>query len=188
MGKSASVARRLFTVDDYHRMGEAGVFGPEDRVELLEGEIIAMSPIGDRHAACVNRMTQLFSNRVGKLAIVAVQNPVRLNRQSEPEPDVALLRPRADFYGGGTPTPKDVLLLVEAMDTTHEYDRGEKIPAYAKAAVVEVWLVDLPGQAVEVYREPGADAYGRVQSFGRGQTLVPSMFPDMRIAVDDILG
>lgn len=188
MGKTGSVARRLFSVEDYHRMGEAGVFGPEDRVELLGGEIVAMSPIGSKHAACVKRLARLFSVRLGDRAIVSVQDPVRLDPRSEPEPDVALLQPRADFYGAGHPAPKDVLLLVEVSDSTQEYDRGQKLPAYARAAVAEVWIVDLPGQIVEVYRAPRADGYGHARSFRRGEFLVPSAFADARIGVDEILG
>lgn len=169
-------------------MGQAGVFGPEDRVELIDGEIISMSPIGNRHAACVRRLTKLFSARIGERAIVSVQNPVRLDQRSEPEPDVSILRSRPDFYAGGHPGPKDVLLLVEVSDTTQEYDRGQKLLAYAKAGVAEVWLVDLPAEVVEVYREPKADGYAQSRSVHRGQSLEPSAFADVRIAVDEILG
>lgn len=188
MGKTGSVARRLFTVEEYHQMARAGIIGPEDRVELLEGEIVTMSPIGIRHAACVRRLTQILYARVAARATISVQSPVRLDTHSEPEPDVALLRPRPDFYAGGHPGPKDVLLLVEVSDTTQEYDRGGKLSAYANAEIAEVWIVDLTGEAVETYREPGAGGYGRVRSFRRGEGIEPAAFADVRIGVDEILG
>lgn len=188
VGKTSPVARRLFTVDEYYRMAEAGVLGPDDRVELLEGEIVTMSPIGNRHAGCVNALNQIFTSRLAGRAVVTVQNPVRLDTHSEPQPDVCLLRPRADSYRSAHPRPRDVLLLVEVSDTTQEYDRGEKLRAYAKAEIAEVWIVDLAGEAVESCREPRAEGYARIESFRRGQNLSPAAFADLRVGVDEILG
>src|ERR671938_544657 len=140
---SVQVAKRCFSVDEYYRMGEAGILTEDDRVELIEGEIIEMSPIGSRHAACVNRLNTLLGRHLRQTAIVSVQNPIRLDAYSEPEPDVALLRPRADYYESGHPTPADALLIVEVADTSADYDRIIKLPLYAKAGIPEAWLVDL---------------------------------------------
>jgi Uma2 family endonuclease len=139
------LARRLFTVAEYHKMAEAGILSEDDRVELLEGEIVAMSPIGSRHAGLVNRLNRLFSQRAGDQVVVSVQNPVRLGGYSEPQPDLALLRPRADFYTSSHPGPEDVLLAVEVAETSAAVDREVKVPLYARFGVPEVWLVDLAG-------------------------------------------
>jgi Uma2 family endonuclease len=127
----APVARHLFTVDEYHRMGEAGIFGEDDRVELIEGEIIEMSPIGSPHAARVKRLTQLLVRRLGTRAIVQVQDPVVLSQLSEPQPDLAVVKARADFYAAGHPQPTDILLVVEVADTSRVFDRNVKAPLYA---------------------------------------------------------
>jgi Uma2 family endonuclease len=132
---SVQIDRRVFSVDDYYRMVEVGLLKEDERVELIEGEVIRMSPIGSRHAACVARLTKLFSRLAGDGAIVWVQNPVRLNDFSEPQPDVALLKPRADFYAGAHPAAADVLLIVEVSDTTIGYDRQVKVPLYARGGM-----------------------------------------------------
>jgi len=182
------VARRRFTVDEYHAMVRAGILAEDDRVELIDGELLQMSPIGRRHAGCVNRLTRLFVNRAGGLAVVSVQNPVRLSEQSEPQPDLALLRPRDDFYASGHPGPEDILLLVEVAETSADYDRQVKIPVYAKAGVREVWLVDLTGGVVEVYRDPGQEGYRQVQTVSGVQQLVPLALPQIRFSADEIVG
>jgi Uma2 family endonuclease len=192
MAKRASAAttvqRRLFTVDEYHRMGDAGVFGPEDRVELLDGEIIEMSPIGSAHAGCVNALASLLGERLRKQAIVAVQNPFVLGRFSEPQPDLCLLRPRADFYRRSHPEPGDIFLVVEVAAASLPYDRGRKRPAYAAGGVPELWIVDLAGEAVLVHRRPAGRAYRLSARYRRGGAVAPLAFPDCRIAVADILG
>lgn len=157
---SVTIPKPLFTVAEYYQMAEAGILAPEDRVELIEGEIIAMSPIGSRHAGCVNRLTQLFSEKVSGLAIVSVQNPIRLSDSTEPEPDLALLRPRADFYAQAHPQPADVLLVVEVADHSLAYDRAIKVPLYARAGIPETWVIDLDTETVFVYQQPGAPGYG----------------------------
>jgi Uma2 family endonuclease len=130
--------RRRFTVDEYRRMGEVGILDEDERVELIEGEIVEMSPIGRRHAGIVNRLNDLFTFRLRGRAIVAVQNPISLgSKYSEPQPDLTLLRPRADFYADSRPEPPDVLLVVEVMDTSVERDRQVKLPLYARAGVPE---------------------------------------------------
>nr|WP_290223664.1 Uma2 family endonuclease [Trichocoleus desertorum] len=185
---AVQLLRRQFTVTQYHQMVEAGILAEDDRVELIEGEIIEMSPIGRRHAACVNRLVRLFSERLGDRVIVAAQNPVELSDRSEPQPDVALLQPRPDFYEAGHPQPQDILLLVEVADTTVEFDREIKIPLYAKSGVREVWLVDLNQNAIAVYREPSLSGYAQVQQLQRGQMLTVQAITDVSLAVEKLLG
>ncbi|MDR7555609.1 MAG: Uma2 family endonuclease [Armatimonadota bacterium] len=183
---SVQRARRRFTVDEYHRMAEAGILSEDDRVELIEGEIVDMTAIRGSHLDCVNRLTRLLVTRVGARADVSVQNPIRLDRYSEPQPDLALLHPRP--YAPDLPGPRDVFLLVEVADTSAAYDRQVKVPLYARAGILEVWLVDLEGQAVEVYREPAPAGYRNAQAFARGQQLSPLAFPEVVLTVDEMLG
>jgi Uma2 family endonuclease len=140
---AVEVLRRTFTVEDYHRMAQAGILTEDDRVELLEGEIVEMTPIGPRHAACVNRLSQLFSDRLQGRALVSVQNPIHLSELSEPQPDLALLRPRPDFYAEAHPRPSDSLVVLEIAETSAEVDREKKVPLYGQAGISETWLVDL---------------------------------------------
>ena len=184
----ATVVRHRFSVEDYHRMARAGILGEDDRVELIDGEIVDMAPIGPRHAASVDRLVRAFSRRLEDRAIVRVQSPVRLGERSEPQPDVALLRPRDDYYASGHPAAADVLLVVEVAESSAEYDRQVKVPLYGRHGVAEVWLVDLERGQVEVYRRPGGEGYGEVRTLGRGEGLSPLAFPDLTLAVDDILG
>jgi Uma2 family endonuclease len=183
---SVQLARHRFTVDDFHRMAEAGIFSEDDRVELIDGEIVDMTAIGGPHLDCVNRLTHLFVKGVGDRATVSVQNPVRLGRLSQPLPDLALIRPRS--YAQGVPEPGDVFLLIEVADTTAAWDRESKLPVYARGGVPEVWLVDLRGRVVEVYRTPLPQGYGDVRVFLVGQLVAPAAFPDLSLAVDDVLG
>jgi Uma2 family endonuclease len=177
-----------FTVDDYHRMAEVGILREDDRVELLDGQIVALSPIGPRHAATVARIQELFTRLAGARTTVWGQNPVRLNRYAEPQPDVALLAPRRDFYAAAVPAPEDVLLLVEVADSSLRYDREQKIPAYAAAGIGEVWLVDLNAETIEVLRQPREGRYASVRTARRGETVTPRALPDLALAVELILG
>ena len=180
--------RRRFTVGEYGRMIEAGILGEDDRIELLEGEIVEMAPIGSRHAACVNRLNQLFSQRAAGRCIVAVQNPIKLDEFSEPQPDLALLRPRADFYSESHPGPEDILLVVEVSDSSADYDKAVKVPLYGNAAVPEVWLVDLAACAVEVHRVPVPGGYGSVEVVSpEGQAISPQAVSDIAIRVSDVV-
>jgi Uma2 family endonuclease len=185
---SVQVARRIFTVDEYHRMGEAGIFSEDDRVELVEGEIVMMSPIGSYHAASVKQTSSEFHNILGGRAIVSVQDPIVLNDFSEPQPDIALIRPRADFYRHALPTASDVLLIVEIADSSIEYDRDIKLPAYARSGIPEVWLADIPAETVTAHTEPTNGAYRNVRAFRRGDSITPLHFPDLSIEVASILG
>ena len=183
---AVTLRRRRFTLDEYHRMGETGILGLRDRVELIEGEIIEMSPIGSRHAATVTRIQHLFSRRLGERALVWVQNPLRLTQyQSEPVPDVMLLAPRADFYAGGLPEPRDVRLLVEVADSSLPYDRRTKFPLYARSGVTEAWLVDLDAGRLEIHRGAG---YRDVHIPRTGETFSPGAFVDLPLTVRDLLG
>ncbi|MBD2441912.1 Uma2 family endonuclease [Dolichospermum sp. FACHB-1091] len=177
-----------FTISQYHQMSEAGILSENDKVELINGEIIEMSPIGRRHAACVDRINRLFSNILGIKVIVRVQNPILLNNLSEPEPDIALLKPRADFYESGHPQPQDIFLLIEVADSSIEYDRDVKIPLYASSGITEVWLVDIYQQVITVYRYPSENGYRDIQILSRGEKLSISAFPENNLFVDDILG
>ncbi|MCL1465762.1 Uma2 family endonuclease [Argonema galeatum] len=180
--------KRLFTVKEYHLMVDAGILKEDDRVELIKGEIVQMSPIGRFHAACVKRLIRLFSQLLGELAIIGAQDPVELDDLSEPQPDLALLRIRADFYQSGHPQPEDILLIIEVADTTVESDREVKIPLYASSGIMEVWLVNIPAQCIEVYRQPSANGYQNVQIFQRGKSIFVEAFPDVNFTVDEILG
>ncbi len=185
---AVQLLRRRFTVEDYHRMGQAGILSEDDRVELIEGEIVVMTPIGSPHAGKLNRLLGLSSPRVAGRAIMTVHNPILLLPDSEPQPDLAILRLRTDYYERSHPRPEDILLLIEVSDPSLDYDRTVKVPLYARAGIQEVWIVDLAGECVEVYQLPAAEDYQRVHRFTRGQSLVPQAFPDLRLSVDEIFG
>lgn len=181
--------KRRFTIKEYYQMAEAGILTERDRVELIEGEVVEMTPIGVRHASTVDRLTDALGSRMRDRAIVRVQNPVRITAlNSEPQPDVAVLRRRLDFYASAHPEPEDVLLVVEVMDTTADYDRGVKTPLYARAGIPEVWLVDLTTDTVEVLRRPAGDRYSDARSLRRGDQVTISAFPDVTLAIADLLG
>jgi len=181
------LTRRRFTVDEYYRMAEVGIFSEDDRVELIEGEIVEVVPIGSPHAGVVTRLNFLFSRLVGDRAIISPQNPLRLSPYSEPLPDLMLLCPRPDFYTTAHPRPDDVLLLVEVADASTEYDRRIKVPLYARSGVREVWLVRLRDGVVEVCRDPTPEGYREVQMVRRGDRLSPLALPDVALSADDIL-
>ncbi len=169
-------------------MVQAGILREDDRVELLDGEILEMAPIGSRHAACVDRLNQLFSDHVRKRAIVRVQNPIGMGERSEPQPDLTLVRPRPDFYSQSHPGSEDILLVVEVAETSVEVDRDLKIPLYARAGIAEVWLVDLSGESIEVFQRASPQGYQEVQRVRRGGRLAPCALPDLDLAVHDLLG
>jgi Uma2 family endonuclease len=163
----AAPSRHLISVDAFHRMGETGILGPADRVELIEGDIIDMSPIGVLHAAIVARLASYFSQRLGGAAVVWCQNPLRLDDISEPEPDIAVLRPRADFYTTAHPAPADVLLVIEVADTSLAYDLGTKVPLYARHGIPEVWVIDAATRRTRVFLQPaGGREAGQVTGSG----------------------
>ena len=173
--------RHRLTVDQYYRMAEAGILKEDDRVELIEGEIIDMPPIGIDHAYFVNRLTSLFIQSVGLQANVSSQNPIRLNSRSEPQPDIALLRYRDDFYRHAHPRPEDIILLVEVSDTTLRYDTEVKLPLYARHEIPEVWIVDLEHQRLEVFRRPEEGVYLKLFSPNLDETIAPIGLAEARV-------
>jgi Uma2 family endonuclease len=176
-----------FTVADYYRMAELGILDPNKRVELLEGEIVEMTPIGGPHAFAVSRIVALFVRMLAsENVIVHGQNPVRLGERSEPQPDIALLRPGPQFPRVH-PQPEDVLLIIEVADTSLAIDRFRKAPIYAGAGIVELWIVNLNGETVEVLRQPSVGGYASAELFSRGQSVSPLAFPGLQLLVDQFL-
>ena len=179
--------RWRFTVDEYHRMAEAGILAPDDRVELIDGQVVEMSPIGASHAACVRRLNRLFGRLLSDVAMVDVQNPIVLGARDQPQPDLTVLRPREDGYREH-PRAADLLLVIEVSDSSRAYDRDVKLPLYARAGIAEVWIVDLDGERIEAYRDAGLGGYRDVRVVSRGEILSPSAFPDVAVAVSEVLG
>jgi len=168
-------------------MAETGVLRPDERVELLDGQIIDMSPIGPFHGSITKYLNLLFAAAARGRWITQVQDPVHLDDHSEPEPDLALLKPSPDFYRKRHPQPADVFLLIEVSDTTLDLDRSEKIPAYGRAGIVEVWIVNLADLTVEVYREPHFTGYGSKAILRAGDQAKPQAFPDVAVDVTELL-
>jgi len=185
---SAQLEKWHFNVDQYYRLAEVGVLKPGDRVELIEGEIVKMSPIGSPHAACLRVLHVGLNELFGRKYIVSVQSPVRLNDFSEPEPDLALLKPREDFYAERHPTPEDVVLIIEVSDTTILSDRNVKIPLYGRAGIPEAWLVNLPKKMIEVYCDLAKGRYRKCLKFKRGEILISPTVPGLSLKVSEIIG
>ena len=178
--------RHRLSVEAFHRMIEAGVFKEDDHVELIEGELCQMPPIGPSHAGKNKRLNRLFATQVGEQALVAVQDPLTLPMHSEPQPDLMLLRPRSDFYEHSNPLPADVLLLVEIAETSVQYDRQIKLPLYAGQGIPEVWLLDLARQQLEIYRQPSAEGYQQCLQPPKNQTIAPLALPGLFINVAEL--
>ena len=178
--------KHRLNVGEYYRMAEAGILAPNARVELINGEIIDMAPIGSKHAACVKRLGRLLNLRLDDAAIdtaiVSVQDPLRLSEFSEPEPDLALLKPREDFYAAAHPGPEDTLLVIEVAGSSLEYDRDVKLPLYAAHAIPEVWLIDLAGKNLSIYRDPFDNTYRQIETPASLGALTPLRLP--RLALD----
>lgn len=179
------VQRRRFTAREYHRMGKAGVFHPDDRVELIDGEIVVMAPMNDPHAAVIIRLTEVCIVGLAGQARVSAQLPVRLSRNSEPEPDLVIFRPSPD-RPLGAPRPEEILLLVEVSDTTLAYDRGIKLRLYAMAGIPETWIWDLKRRQVLRFRDPEGEHY-RMHDVITSGTIVPAALPGLAIDIDAIL-
>lgn len=177
---------RLFTADEYHAMANAGILTEDDRVELVDGRILTMTPIGFFHVNAVNRLTRLLVRHTDPHAEVSVQNPVRFDDLNEPQPDIALLRPTRDRQR--VPHASDALLLVEVSGSSLRYDRDDKLPRYARAGVPEVWIVALDERRVHVYREPSGGEYRATRTLGSGEQLEIAALPDVEaLSVDDVL-
>ena len=181
-------ARHRLTVRDYHRMGDAGIFGEDDRIELIDGDLIDMAPISPGHASTVNRLSQAFVLACAGRAIVSIQNPIALDDRSEPQPDVAILRLRDGFYAARHPGPADILLLVEVADSSLRFDRTVKLPLYARAGIAEVWIVDLQHQVLEAYRAPAVGGYGETTKHQPGEELALALAPGIIVRLDALFG
>ena len=186
MAVETVAARRLFTREEYHRMGEVGILKPTDRVELIKGEIVEMSPIGRRHVAFVDNLTQLLVTRLAGRARVSVQNPVALSDDTEPQPDIKILRQRPVPYKEREAFGEDTLLLIEVAETSLAYDRSTKLRLYAEAGIAEYWIVDCTAESVEVHRTPDAARYREVSRVTAGGSVAPQAFPDVVLALTDI--
>ncbi len=184
---SVELMKRRFDVDDYHRMAQAGILGEDDRVELINGEILAMTPIGPRHSAAVNRANRALVLAVGDRAIVQVQGSVRLDRFHEPQPDLVLLRPQQDFYASRLPGPEDILLVIEIAESSLPYDRDVKAGIYARAGIVEYWLADLDDRSVWQFRDPQGGAYRDRLRLQQGQSIAPVALAHCVVAVNDLM-
>lgn len=180
--------KRLFSADEYHELAHASILGEDERVELIEGEIVEMAAVGSRHAACVKRLNVLLGENLAGDAIVSVQDPIRLSDNSEPEPDLALLKPRDDLYAEGHPGPQDVLLVVEVSETSVEYDSEVKLPLYARAGIPETWLVNLPEQRVEIHSHPVDGEYRQSTRYRSGDSLTSAAMPEPGLPAAEILG
>jgi Uma2 family endonuclease len=183
----AEVSTKNFTVDDYYRMAEVGIIGPEDRVELIDGQIVQMSPPGIRHIAATHRATTLFTEALGRRVIVSVQNPLRLDRFNEPQPDIIILKPQPDFYASRNSGPEDASLVIEISETSLSYDRNLKLPHYAAKRIAEVWIENLKDDVLHVYRDPARRTYKTNLTLHRGETVSPLAFSDVVLKVDDLL-
>ena len=184
----ALMPRRRFTVDEFECMGRAGILHEDERVELIDGEIIQMAAMGSRHAGSVDRLTEWSIAGLAGRAHVRVQNPVRLDPHGQPQPDLAIVRRRPDRYFTRHPGPEDVFLIVEVADSSLDWDGNVKLHWYAAAGIPEVWIVDLEGERVLVFRRPSAQGYQETMIVTRGGSLSPDAFPDMALAVDSVLG
>ena len=182
-----AISKRRFTTDDYLRMVHAGILSEHDRVELIDGEVVAMTPIGPRHGACVDRTNRAMVTTVGDKAIVRVQGSIRLDLYHQPEPDLVLLRPQADFYASRLPGPTDILLIVEIAESSIDYDREVKARVYAELGIREYWLADLNANLLSCYSSPLGGVYLSLQQYQRGQSVAPQMLPDCPIPVDVLL-
>jgi Uma2 family endonuclease len=178
--------KHRFTAAEYHRMAETGVLSPSARVELLDGEIIDMSPIGPFHGGIVARLTKLFNRAAEGQFHVSPQNPLRLDEHSEPEPDLVIAKARPDDYTNSHPGPEDVFLVIEVADSSLDLDRKEKLPAYGRAGVPEVWIVNLNDLHVEIYREPHFEGYAVKTVLNQGELVTPAAFPDITVNVSDL--
>jgi Uma2 family endonuclease len=186
MAVEVAAARRRFTREEYHRMAEVGILKPTDRVELIRGEIIEMSPPGRRHVAFVNNLNQLLVTRLAGRAIVSVQNPVAFSDESEPQPDLAVVRRRAVSYKEAEIVTDDVLLLIEVAESSLAHDRSTKLRLYAEAGVAEYWVIDGAAERIEVHRTPAAGSYRDVSRLAGTATVGLGAFPDVVLALAEI--
>ena len=185
---AVAIPRHRFTVEDFARLGDAGIFAEDDRVELIDGEIRDMTPIGQPHAWIVNRLARRLFTRLADGVYVSVQNPLRLDGHTEPQPDLVVARGGEDDYADRHLEAGDVLLVIEVADSSLRYDRAEKMPRYGRSGIPEAWLVDVTGGAVTVYTTPGAGGYASEQVFRPGAEIASTTVAGLRVTVDEIVG
>jgi Uma2 family endonuclease len=178
--------KMLFTPEQYQLMDEVGVFAQGDRLELINGEIIQMSPIGRKHVACIIRLIKLMEQKLGDRAMVSAQNSILLPNKSQPQPDLAILKYRDDFYENGLPTPEDILLIIEVADSSIDYDREVKAPLYAAAGIPEMWLFDVNQKLITGYAQPSPSGYKRIQHYESGDSLGMIAFADVTFRWDEL--
>lgn len=183
---SAPTLRRQFSIHDYARMRETGILTEDDRVELLDGEIYQMSPLGSLHIAIVNRLNKLLMQQAGDDAILSIQNSIQLNDYSEPQPDVALLSPRDDYYDQALARPDDILLLIEVADTSIDYDRDQKIPRYAASSIAEAWIIDVDQRIIEQYSQPMQGQYTQINKVLLGNRIQSKSMPQIAFMIDQL--
>jgi Uma2 family endonuclease len=181
-----TLPRHKLTVTAFHKMGAAGVFDENSRIELIEGDLIDMAPIGSLHASVVNLLVRIFVRQVGESAIVSAQNPISLPPNNQPQPDIMLLKPRADWYRGALPTAADVLLIIEVVDTTLSHDRQIKIPLYARHGIAEAWLIDMQASVLEIYQEPSSKGYRKLLRRETKETVAPAQLPDVLVPLVEV--
>ena len=185
---SIETSRRQFSSTDFRKMAEHGIINEDERVELIDGEVCTMSPIGPRHMAIVRRLNEFFIQSLAGRATIGVQDSIELNDFTQPQPDITVLRKRADYYSSQLARPEDILLVVEVADSSLHFDHHEKVPRYAAAGIREVWLVDVESETVSQFTEPRGDAYQSMKSFVRGQTIDAMTSIGLSLSVVDILG
>lgn len=183
-----TITRKRFTVDEYHRMSDIGLFPEDKRFELIRGEILEMPGAKPPHSGRVNRLNHLFVSRLGDSVTVSVQNPSSIDDYSEPVPDVSLLKPRLDFYTKNHPLPEDVLLVIEISHTTLRFDTRIKGPLYAEAGIPEYWILNIPQNILEVRTDPVNERYTRLQTLKPGDMVTPHAFPQVSFRIEEILG
>ena len=176
------------SVELYHYMAEKGMFEPDERVELIDGEIFTMSPVGSLHVRCVNFLTRTLSRMLGDEYLVSVQNPIVSSNDTEPQPDVTILLSNSDLFKNQLPTGNDTVIVIEVADTSASFDRNRKFPKYAQAGIPEAWLIDLKRDVVEIHSDPGSHGYGVVQTFRRGERAASKRIETIDLSVDEILG
>jgi Uma2 family endonuclease len=181
------IERYQLSIDRYHQMIEKGIFAEDERIELIEGAIAPMSPIGSEHSGVVDQLAALLIQQLGQRAIVKIQGPMQLGKHSEPQPDLVILTPRHDFYKRALPRPADVLLVIEVADASLTYDRAVKMPLYARAGIPEAWIINLIDRWIEVYRDPAPVGYTTLHKILTGKSFTPQMFTDVTIQVNELL-
>lgn len=178
---------RRLSVQDYHRMAEAGILAPDERIELIEGQLFQMAPKGTLHSATITRIKRMLEARLGDRALLRFQDPVRLSNDSEPEPDVAVVQVHPLDYEDHHPEPEEIYWVIEVSDRTLKRDRELKVPAYARSGVAECWVLDLKTSQLYVYCQPSSNGYLSEQVNSASDFVVPSAFPDCQFLVSDFL-